>query len=634
MENTIVGTTNVFGTSAKSILLEQYPDSAWTWISGKPDDENSVGAFAKSVPWLYRGLGVIVQGVSDVPVYLMKGNRELGLLGGEMKSSTLNLVDDLPVLLKKVAGSLVMEGSSYAFKDRAAKTQDAVGIKKLWYWVSSTVTFDAQKTRETKILSFKRQVPGGQQEPYTDKDVVYFWLPDPQVELGPPTSCPAKAALAASSVLFNKDNYVAQYFKSGAVRAYVFSKEGAPPSESEQDNYIKKFTKSLFGMSRAFRALFISGAVKLDKIGDGLEGLQNTELTKEAREDISTALGIPQSILWSTESGGLGGSGVTTEDTFRFYSLTIVPLIKFIVGELNKQVLKESGYSLVVRENEMDVFQEDETSRASAMGSLVSSLKKPDEFLIAASILGYDLTEEQIAEIKAMSEERKKAAEEIQGNMTDSDAAPKEEEEEEETDDGLTKRLAAWRRFTTKRGKESVTKFDTNGMDQSVVDRVIKSVSASTTQEELGAAFDVKMPKSSEVNTILEAMRIEMSGMRSAPQSGSNVIIDTTGRHLEEIEVKNMKRSEDVVSAINVMANRLDKQIVIPAPVVNVSVPETVVNIPAPVVNVRVPEQAAPVVNIEPAQVKVSTPRIKRSKQKVTKDNDGRVVGSETEYEY
>ena len=31
-----IGLSNVFGT--KSILLENYPDSAWNWVSGRPED--------------------------------------------------------------------------------------------------------------------------------------------------------------------------------------------------------------------------------------------------------------------------------------------------------------------------------------------------------------------------------------------------------------------------------------------------------------------------------------------------------------------------------------------------------------------------------------------------------------------
>ena len=406
---TVIGFSNVHGT--KSIDLPQYPDSAWTFLSGAPEGEDSVRALTKAVPWLNRGLSVLVQSASEVPIMLMRGENEMGYLGDEV-DSPFNYIEDLPLLIKKLTASIVLEGYGYAFRDMARMKAVSPGIKtkKLWYWSPLTVEFDAQKTLRESQLYFKRSVPGQGPMEFTDKEVVYFWPPDPYVEVGPPTSSPAKAALAAAGVLHGIDQYVKKYFERGAVRAYIFSKEGSMPSEDEQKKVLSKLTDAIYGLGHAFKAAFMSSAVTIEKVGDGLEGLQDSELTKEKREDISTALGIPQSILWSTESGGLGGSGVTTEDTFRLFRMTVVPLVKFIVDTLNKQQFKDTGYILTVRENDMDVFQEDEQARASSVGTLVSSLEKPDEFLIAADILGYDLTDEQIANIEALAEERKENA--------------------------------------------------------------------------------------------------------------------------------------------------------------------------------------------------------------------------------
>ena len=43
--------------------------------------------------------------------------------------------------------------------------------------------------------------------------------------------------------------------------------------------------------------------------------------------------------------------------------MTVVPLVKFIVDTMNKQQFKDTGYTLTVRENDMDVFQEDEMAQ-------------------------------------------------------------------------------------------------------------------------------------------------------------------------------------------------------------------------------------------------------------------------------
>jgi hypothetical protein len=107
--------------------------------------------------------------------------------------------------------------------------------------------------------------------------------------------------------------------------------------------------------------------------------------------------------------------------------------------------------------------------------------------------------------------------------------------------------------------------------------------------------------------------------------------MDTTGKAVET----STKATADVVNAVNAMANRLDRQIVIPAPVVNIEAqPAPIINIPAPIVNVTVEKQEPPVVNIEPAQVKVNMPKVKRTKQTVKRSPDGNMSGTETEYEY
>lgn len=525
-DKSVIGFSNVHGT--KSIDFPQYPDSAWTFLSGAPEGENTVKEMTKAVPWLNRGLGVLVQSASEVPICLMKGDVEQGYLGDSELKSPFNYTEDLPLLIKKWFASVVLEGYAYGFRDMARMKAVSPGIKtkKIWYWSPLTVTFDAQKTLREKQLYFKRSVQN-QQDEFTDKDVIYFWPPDPYVEVGPPTSSPAKAALAAAGVLYNIDKYVARYFDKGAVRAYIFSKEGGMPEEAETNKILKKMTDAVTGVGKAFKAIFMSNEVKVETIGDGLEGLQDSELTKEKREDISTALGVPQSILWSTEAGGLGGSGVTQEDTFRLFRMTVVPLVRFIVDTLNKQQLKDTGYSLVVREQDMDVFQEDETARAGAVASLVSSIEKPDEFLIAADILGYDLTDEQISDIEALAEERKKQAEEIQNNMNPKET-PKEELSEETGDLPVTeKRLATWRRFTLKRGRESVSKFDTNGIPEDVVKSVISRVEQSTNEDELKAAFDSEptpiVVRQVDPSPVIEAMRIEMQALKSAPTQPANI---------------------------------------------------------------------------------------------------------------
>ena len=180
---------------------------------------------------------------------------------------------------------------------------------------------------------------------------------------------------------------------------------------------------------------------------------------------------------------------------------------------------------------------------------------------------------------------------------------PKEESKEpmdEKEDNGdlpvTEKRLATWRRFTLKRGKEFVSKFDTNGIPEDVVKSVLSRVEASTNDDELKAAFDSepiqKVVRQVDHSEVIEAMRIEMMALKSQPVQPGNttVVVDTTGKAIET----STKATADIVGAVNAMADRLDKQIVIPAPQVTVNVPEQ----PIPQVTVNIPEQAVPQVTV------------------------------------
>jgi hypothetical protein len=270
----------------------------------------------------------------------------------------------------------------------------------------------------------------------------------------------------------------------------------------------------------------------------------------------------------------------------------------------------------------------------------VSALEKPEEFLIAAGIMGFDLTDDQIAEIEALSAERKENAAAIQENMKPKEESvePKEELPEKEDNGELPvteKRLATWRRFTLKRGKESVSKFDTNGIPEDVIKSVLARVEASTNEDELKSAFDSESIQKGQPDSssVIEAMRIEMMAMKSQPTQPGNttVVVDTTGKAVET----STKGTADIVNAVQAMADRLDKKIIIPAPQVTVNVPEQ----PIPQVTINIPEQAVPQVTVnvpdqKPPSVQVKIPRVKKEKQVIKRDSGGLMTGTESEYEY
>ena len=603
-----INLTNVYGT--KSITLDQYPPEAWDFLEGDADgiDVASIRMLAEAVPWLFRGLNILVQAVASVPMCLTKGKKDAGYLGGEIQSP-FPFVDDLPVLVRRISASLILEGRGYLFRDQAKTVQ---ATKKLWYWNPLSVTFDAKKTEANKIISFIRK-HGSVKEDYTSKEVIYFWPEDVYVEIGPPTSSPAKAALSAAGVLYGVDQYVSAYFKRGAIKAMMLAVKGTP--SADQKTELQKWWKDITGgVRKAFSVFAINAdSVTPTVIGDGLEGLQDSSLTQEKREDISTALGIPQTILFSTGAGGIGGGGVMSEDTQRFYQQTVVPLARFICDTLNQQQFKGLDYRLDVREKEMPLFQEDEGARAEALGSLVTALADPEKFLLAASIQGYDLSEEAKKQIEALIAKKEDNARILQEQMnpkpeipSSSDTTPPDMSAPAKED------MARLRRKALKNiGKEF--SFESDCIPN--LSAIMAQLKTCKTEAEVKTVFEtsetvspVPIFEAPDFTKLMEAMQVEVQMIKSVPAQPWNI---TVNNHPGEPPVVNVAAAEFKAEAPVVNVN------VEPTPIQNnVQVSPTPVTVEN---TVNVPENVPDVV----VQAR------KARKVKVTRDKNGQIDGME-----
>lgn len=376
---------NVYGTKAVSLL----GDEGWD-IAG-----NKEPAVWSQLAWPYRGLTVISDKVASLPFEILKNGEVVD--SSEDYQNYVGFLPDLKRLLWLLTASQTLTGAAYAFSDNVGLMR-----KRLRYILKESVKEIKFQDDGTIIIIRESKVNGVMApRPYKGGvDIIYFWMPDPGVEAGPPNSAPMLAAMAAAGVLHGMDTYIRLYWEKGAIKASVFVTDGNMPDD-QQENLKNWYKRTISGIKNAFNLGIFNGSKgKFESLGDGIEGLKDTELTKEKREDISTALGIPQSILFSTGASGIGGGGVVDSDMIKFLTDTIIPRAEALAEIFNTQVFNEaSGYKLVFRPQKLAIYQKDEAQRAAALNSLSSYIRNMAsqgiDPALGFDLLGYPLSDNQ-----------------------------------------------------------------------------------------------------------------------------------------------------------------------------------------------------------------------------------------------
>lgn len=405
---------------------------------------DNTATYYRRVPWLFRAVDLRANAVASAPFRILRGETEVER--SDTWRNSIGLMDNPVNLLWLTEAALTLWGTSYLWRDR--NRVRSLGLR---YVAPSTI--EPELDSAAGLLGFWRSV-GSQRRWATTDDLVYFWRPDPYVELGPPGGSAVTAAMSAAGVLFNIDAFAAAFFGRGAIKATLLTVEGNP-AEDEKKRLRAWWQRAVGGIGNAFNANVFSMAVKPVTGGEGLESLSDSELTASKREDIATALGIPQTLLFSTGAGGLGGGGVVRQDEVHFYGKTIQPECDLIAAVLNSQLLRPMGYRLEFLLNTLDVFQADENERSGSFKTYVDA-GLPIE--LVGEMLGLELPDGWTWEQIAADKEQRRA--EMAAQMAPQPANANDDEGDDEEDQPAPKDskamlddLRAWRRKSIKRGR-------------------------------------------------------------------------------------------------------------------------------------------------------------------------------------
>jgi len=445
--------------------------SGWTVLSG--EDKQSLGEalYFRRVPWLYRAVKVRCNAASHIPFAIINKDGS----DYDTSDSWENKCGFMPNPKKLIAllvMSKIMTGRAYAFKE----TNGFKYLKNLVYCSPTKVN---PKTGDTGLTGFDRII-GTQKIPYPLEQFVYIFDTDYLTESGPGNVCDATAAMNAAGVSFNVDVFVSEFFKRGAIQATVLSAEGADKPEAER---LKAWWKDVIGgVKNAWTAFVMRGKqVVATVIGQGIEGLSNSELTKEKRQDISTALGIPESKLWSSAAN----YATAEQDAKDFLHDTVMPDCDQIEEALNEMVFKALGLRFEFRSEASDSLGRDARGRATAFAAYVTAGMKPS---IAAQVVGLTLPEG--IEYDDLDPEVKP---EPPATIV---ATPPTTPILENTnpDNAVSDELKAWERFALKRvGKESRA-FVTQYVPDYQAEEIQAALAGASTPEQIKAVFEAQQP--------------------------------------------------------------------------------------------------------------------------------------------
>lgn len=464
----------------KSVSLNELPREAWQFITGGDTTSGDIGNYMRSIPWMFRGVDIRSNAITNIPFVIMKGDDIFD--DSENWENKLGFMPHPQQLFGLIEASLTIFGYSYLFKE-----QSAFKNKNLRYLLPTTVK--PKINEQTGEIKFTRTI-NGKPAQYTPDDIVYLWKPDPFVELGPPTASPAMAAANACGVLLNVDLFASQFFKQGAVKTTLLTTQNIMPAERDR---LKSWWKRVLGMDRAWQTDIIN-AEKIEpvQIGEGLESLQNNDLTEAKRIDIAASLGIPYSVLFSNASN----RATAEQDDLHLYDKTIIPEANFIQATLNEQVLEPLGYKLQFQPDQMSIYQKDENERAQSLIHLINALEKPEEFLLASKILGYDIDLETLAEIEAMiaakNERRDTMANLIPTKPSEPELEQAQNDEEEQPENLRMIDLEKWETKSlnrVKQGRPADCPFESEHIEPLTRASIKGALSEAESEEDVRAVF-------------------------------------------------------------------------------------------------------------------------------------------------
>lgn len=376
---------------------------------------NKSVALKRLVPDLSRAVDMTSTAIASLPFDITNANGEIIDEATKWTNKIGGMSD--PKRMLYLLSSSLCGGAAYIIPQRTPRA-----IFDLQYIVPHSIT---PIITMNGLEYFERITEQGKSERYNPKELIYFWLPDSDVEIGAALNTPLSNAMTDAELILASTNTMKVYGERGWVPLTVLGAKGMPDS-AERQKAEGFFDRLLRGGFDVLAKIINTDALSIVRLGAGFEELKGAyvEIKRESSESIAKSFGIPSAMFMSDNAFASEFDALQLQwyTTSRFRSI-----YQTIEGTLNEQLYKPYGVRWTFRLEELDIFQEDEAERSSSLSSLVSSIdKSPVIAKLGMDILGYDLTDEEEKMLDEIIAEKEKSIKEMDEQMKD------EEQEEEQ----------------------------------------------------------------------------------------------------------------------------------------------------------------------------------------------------------
>ena len=347
-------------------------------------------AYAK-VPLVFRAARIRANALQKVPLHFR-------LIGAE-EDSEYPFDMSLQEIVWKSEIALCLKGGAVWLKNKTQMPDMGFEIAQGLAWINPFTALVEWKDGERQ---FSQQI-GSEHYPkqgvWTDDDILFIREFSPVDDVGFGVA-PAEVALGSGQLSFYLNRVASVFFETGAMPVTIatiagLSSNPEDPNNKRVHNFLRR---AISGIGNFARILAVSGDVKMQTTQSPLKDMVIPELKDQARKDVALAFEIPVTLLDDDAN-----YATASEHKRGFYDETIIPRAGQIESELNSQWLNPLGYEVEFTPEEMDLYQDDESARATSLGQLVGAINtSPEIAKFSMAVLGYDLSDEQQAELDAM----------------------------------------------------------------------------------------------------------------------------------------------------------------------------------------------------------------------------------------